>query len=242
VRRTFTNVAEAKAWRQDALVGLRRGVIRASSSVTLREKAEALINGMKAGTVRTRSGDVYKPSVIRSYESALKYHILDDLGAHRFDQVARRDVQDLVDRMLADEFDASTIRNAIMPLRVMYRRALTRDEVTLNPTIGLELPAVRGRRERVASPSEAVALLAALPVSDRAVWATAFYAGLRLGELRALRVGNVRDVIHVDASWDAIEGPVAPKSAAGVRHVPIPAMLAVYSRRTWNALRRPYRR
>jgi len=39
-----------------------------------------------------------------------------------------------------------------MPLRVIYRRALHRDEVTVNPTLGLELPAVRGRRKRTAEP------------------------------------------------------------------------------------------
>jgi integrase len=229
LRKTFTNVSEATAWRQDAQVGVRRGALRAPASVTVREKADALIAGMKAGTIRTRSGDVYKPSVVRSYNAALKYHVLDDLGARRLDDVARRDVQALVDRLLGDGLDASTIRNAIMPLRVIYRRALTRDEVTVNPMVGLEIPAVRGRRDRVAPAREAVALLAALSDEHRAVWATALYAGLRLGELRALRVGDVADgVVSVSSGWDAEVGPVAPKSAAGVRQVPIPATLATH--------------
>jgi hypothetical protein len=47
----------------------------------------------------------------------------------------------------------------------------------MKPTLGLELPAVRGTRDRIASPEEAAALLAALP-ADRAIWATAMYAGL----------------------------------------------------------------
>jgi integrase len=74
-----------------------------------------------------------------------------------------------------------------MPLRVIYRRALARGEVAVNPCTGLELPAVRGRRDRIASPAEAAALIEALPESDRALWATALYAGLRRGELLALR-------------------------------------------------------
>ena len=57
----------------------------------------------------------------------------------------------------------------------------------MNPTTGLELPAVRGRRDRIASPTEAAALIEALPERDRALWATALYAGLRRGELMALR-------------------------------------------------------
>ena len=85
----------------------------------------------------------------------------------------------------------STIRNTLMPLRAIYRRALARGEVAVNPTTGLELPAVAGRRDRIASPEEAGALLAALPEGDRALWATALYAGLRRGELMALRWEDV---------------------------------------------------
>jgi integrase len=53
------------------------------------------------------------------------------------------------------------------------------------------LPAVRGRRDRVAAPHEAAALLDALAPRDRLLWATATYAGLRRGELQALRWGDV---------------------------------------------------
>jgi hypothetical protein len=35
-----------------------------------------------------------------------------------------------------------------------YRNALALDEVAVNPTTGVQLPAVRGRRERIASPPE----------------------------------------------------------------------------------------
>ena len=70
-------------------------------------------------------------------------------------------------------------------------------------------------------------LLTALPEADRALWATAMYAGLRKGELQALRLDDLdlaRDpcpAIRVERSWDAQEGIVAPKSEAGVRTVPV---------------------
>ncbi len=98
----------------------------------------------------------------------------------------------------------------------------------MNPCADLELPAVRGRRERYASPEEAEALIAAAPERDRAAWATAMYAGLRLGELRALRVEDVdlaAGVIHVERGWDTAEGVIELKSRAGRRKVPIAAIL-----------------
>lgn len=54
------------------------------------------------------------------------------------------------------------------------------------------------------------------------------YAGLRRGELQALRWADVdaeARVIRVRRSWDREAGELQPKSAAGVRNVPIPAVL-----------------
>lgn len=54
------------------------------------------------------------------------------------------------------------------------------------------------------------------------------YAGLRLGELQALRWEDVdfaRGVIHVRRSWDRHDGLVEPKSSAGIRTVPFAAAL-----------------
>lgn len=116
---------------------------------------------MRSGLVRTRSGDLYKPSATRSYEAALRLHILPELGALKLADVQRRDVQRLADELLATGRDPSTIRNALMPLWVIYRRALEDGDVADNPCGGLRLPAARGRRERISSPEEAAALLAA---------------------------------------------------------------------------------
>jgi integrase len=94
----------------------------------------------------------------------------------------------------------------------------------VNPTLGLALPAVRARRERVARPEEAAALIAAAPAGDRGLWATALYAGLRRGELMALRWEDVdfdAGLIRVERGWDKAEGPIEPKSLAGRRRMPM---------------------
>ena len=112
-----------------------------------------------------------------------------------------------------------------MPLRVIFRRAIEDGDLAVNRTGHLRLPAVRGRRERIGSREEAQVLLAALPERDRAVWATALYAGLRHSELMALRWENVdlaKGLIHVERAYDE-KGRVhiEPKSRAGRRTIPI---------------------
>ena len=231
IRRTFPSLAAARSWRADALSKFHRGEVTTDQSRKVREAATELIDGMRAGTVRTRSGDEYKPSAIRSYDEALRVHILPTIGALRLSELRHRHVQMIVDQLHADGKSASTIRNAIMPLRVICRRAIRHGEVSANPCTNLDLPAVRSRREHVPSPQESAALLAALPDSERALWATALYAGLRRGELRALRWDDVdltNGVIHVRRAMDARGSIITPKSAAGTRTVPIAKALRVH--------------
>jgi integrase len=67
-----------------------------------------------------------------------------------------------------------------------------------------------------------------LPAEDRALWATAFYAGLRRGELQALRCMDIdlaKNLIHVRKGWDQVEGEIEPKSEAAKRTIPLLAIL-----------------
>src|SRR5712691_10390351 len=72
--KTFPTHAAAKTWRSDALVALRKGTMRAPTATTLREAADAWLTGAREGTIRTRSGDRYKPSALRGYEASLRLH------------------------------------------------------------------------------------------------------------------------------------------------------------------------
>jgi integrase len=228
ISRTFPDPTAAKGWRIDSLAAIRSGTMRAGGGTTLRAAAEEWMELARSGVARNRSGDTYKPSTLRGYERELRDRILPDLGAWRLSDIRRGDIQRLVERLQAKGLDASTIRNVIMPLRVVFRRAVALEDVAVNPTVGLELPAVRGRRDRIAAPADVTQLLGALPTLERAVYASAFYAGLRLGELRALELECIdldTHEIRVEANWDPVEGRVEPKSRAGTRTVPIPKTL-----------------
>ena len=227
LRKTFPTLAAAKAWRADAQSAIRRGTLRGPSAITIAEACDAWERGVREGSIRNRSGDPYKPSVIRGYSQSIRLYIKPELGSRKLSSVSRVDVQDFADRLLASGLDPSTVKNTLKPLRVIYRRALARSEVAINPTSALELPACRGRRLRIADPVEAAALIEALPAADRAVWGLALYAGCG-GGAWALRWEDIdleAGVIHVRRAWDDKEGEIEPKSEAGIRRVPIAAVL-----------------
>ncbi len=226
IRRTFRTPTEARRWRTSMLKLADDGALRVASQATLREAAQRFLVEADSGVVRNRSGDRYKPSALRRYDDGLRLRLLPELASYRLGEISRSQVQRLVDRWQREGLSPSTIRNTVNALRVIYRSAdqLVEGVIVQNPTVGLRLPAQRGRRERVAAMKEATRLLEALTEMDRALWGMALYAGLRLGELLAVRwsdIDLVAGTISVTRGYDPRAGYVEPKSRAGRRRVPI---------------------
>jgi integrase len=228
VRKTFPSKAAAKTWRQDALVALRNGKLaEAQPKTTMRDACDAWIADARRGIVRTKGGDPFKPSTIRAYDQALRLRVYPTLADVPFYRVRRVHLQDLVAQLVAAGVAPATINTTVGALGAIYARAVHRDELDVSPTTGVKVPAARNGRERFATPDEAVRLLAAVPERDRAVWATAMYAGLRRGELMALTWDAVdlkAGTIDVRRSWDPEHGPGDTKNR-NHRRVPIAATL-----------------
>jgi integrase len=226
--KTFDNYDEAVSWRGDVRTALKQGKTTARATKdTLELAAAQLIEGMRAGAIRNRSGRRYKPSAIGKYERDLRNHVLPELGHRPYAKIERRELQRLVEKLLGDGMADSTARNVLDPVQVIYRRALDDGIVSVDPTEGLRLPAKNRRRERVADRAEAGSLIAALPKPEQALWACAFYGGLRRGELQALRWSDIDLAsepgrIHVTRAWDdENKVEVETKTEAGVRAVPL---------------------
>jgi integrase len=229
IGKRFPTFAAAKGWREDAQPQVRKKLLRAPTSTTLNEATQDWLAGASAGVIRPASGEPYKPAAIRNYERNLRLRVLPELGTRKLSAIDREEVQLLVNRMLAEGTSPALIEATIVPLQAIYRHALDTPSmgIAVNPTAKLKLPANRSRRERIAPPRECHRLLQALPKRDRALWATAFYAGLRRGELQALKVEDIdlgAGVIHVRRGWDHYEGEITPKSGKG-RRVPIAVAL-----------------
>ncbi len=73
---TFNRKSAARTWRQDALVALRAGTLaEAKPKTTVREACEAWLVDARAGIVRTRGVDAFKPSTLRAYELHLRLRV-----------------------------------------------------------------------------------------------------------------------------------------------------------------------
>lgn len=168
VRKTFSTERAAVQWREDARVDLRRGVLVAPKPTTLRELGDLWLESARGGRIRNRSGDRYKPSTLRGYEQALRQYVYPALGSAKLQNIRPGDVQRLADTLVGRGLNPSTVRNALLPLRAICRRSLRQGDLTVNPTLGLEIPAVRSMRSRVVAPAEAQTLIRAVLVEDQA--------------------------------------------------------------------------
>jgi integrase len=232
VRKTFRRKSEAKAWRTDALSAAVRGGLRGTTrdARTMTEALGEFVEGMRAGTIRPKGRERYKPNTIRSYDRALRVHIAPSkVGDLRVSDMQRNDLQGFADELLALGLSVGTVSNILNPIQAFCRRAVDRGELAVNPAEGIDLPNGTSQRPtRIVSAAEATALLAALRPEDRPIWATAFYAGLRRGELQALRCRDLdfkANLIRVERGWDQEEGAIEPKSRSGRRAVPMLALL-----------------
>ena len=235
IYKTFARESEAKSWRTDALSAVSNGALRTTKrdGRTLAAALREFVDGMRAGAVRPKNKERYKPNTVRSYDQHLRLRIASSqLGRLKVIEVQRRDVQAFVDRLLAEGLSPATVNNALNPVQAFYGRAEDRGEVPHNPTQRIDVPAGPSQRPtRIASGKEAVQLLEVLRAADQPLWATAFYAGLRRGELQALRCCDVdlaASLVRIERAWDQYEGPIAPKSEAGRRAVPLLAVLRDY--------------
>lgn len=227
--RTFSTLSAAKASKRDMEQGFARGTRSGASAPRLRDFAARWLADAMSGVLRTRSGEAYRASTLRGYRHALDDVLLPAFGPKRLSEITRGELHRLAQRLTREGLKPSTVRNTLLPLRAIFRDALAAELVHVNPCGGLALPIDRGRRERVIAPADGTVMLATLADRDRPLWATAMFAGLRRGELMALRWSDVDLVagrLRIVRSYDpvaAVFGP--PKSRAGLRVVPVPPVL-----------------
>jgi hypothetical protein len=146
IRGSWTeSLAEARAWRVDALARLQAGTLSAITGPTLVEAAAEFVAGMKAGTVRQKGGHIYKPSTVRGYERDLDNHVLPELGSKRINRLQRPELQRWVDTLTTPDRAPATVRNAVAALRALISLASCAVGFTSIPAKGSECQLARKR-------------------------------------------------------------------------------------------------
>ena len=233
---THPTLKAALAWQRDTAAAVATGTLTTPASATVREVYAQWLDLAERGVARARGGALYKPGVIVSYRQAFTGRLLAAFGARKVAELRRRDVQAYVDELVAEGLAAQTIRNMVTALRVVLNHAAERELILVNPVIGVRLPSGGETRDNIVAPAEAERLLGLLAnEQDRAIYATAFYAGLRRGELMALRWDSVHfasRTLLVNPSRGSYDPRarqfVAPKSKRGSRRIGMPARLIPY--------------
>jgi integrase len=170
-----------------------------------------------------------KASTVEDYRSIINVHLLPAFGDMQLEDVTAGAVEAFQARLARRVHNGQRItprtRNKVLNvLHGVFARARKVWGLPFNPVANVERHPDRSSGDiEVYSPEEVHALLrAAADERDAAVFATAAFTGLRMGELRALRWRDVdfpRSVIRVRASYAADELSV-PKSGK-VRSVPM---------------------
>jgi integrase len=201
-----------------------RGQYRAPAKVTFREAAE---EWFRHGCHEGGSRGQWKPSTRRDYRSCLDGRLLPAFGDTRLEQVTARAVAQWRGFEMAEgRLPRRTAVKLTAILHGIFERARRAYDFPANPIDDVEPLRMRYDPSDYDfySQIEVRALVrAAGSDQDGAIFLTAAFAGLRLGELLALRVRDVdfeREALRVMGSVDPIEGRGTTKGGKG-RTVPM---------------------
>lgn len=162
------------------------------------------------------------------YDEKFNKYIKPKIGSMKL-----RDVKDVhLQRILNGQAgkSASHVKKLRMVMQEMFKRARQSRLIVYDPAELLELPATTERKRRSITEAERAAILAVAETHRAGLWIlTLLYTGMRPGETVALNWADVdfeNNEIHVHAAKESGSTTIkGPKTAAGVRDIPIHANL-----------------
>jgi len=133
-----------------------------------------------------------KPSTRRAYLQILKAHIVPVLGAMELDQVTRRDVQLLINRLHGQSKSRHTCDNVRTVIRSLFRQAIRDEYITANPATLIQMPQADPRVPRaVPSIEKMQAVLDTLEEPYQTLAWFVLVTGCRIGEALGLKWGAI---------------------------------------------------
>ncbi len=175
---------------------------------------------------RTQQIDL-RPRSRASVDVHLDRHILPALGHLRLSEVTADRVQELVVTW-SQTYATNTVRAHRRTLGKLLEAAVRRRMIARNPVTGVVMPKPTRMAVQPLATSQVWAIRDAAPERLKAMVMLAAGTGMRPGELRGLTADRIQPtgsgaVIRVDRQLETVRPVVwgPPKTAAGVRSVPI---------------------
>lgn len=221
--RQFSRKKEADAWATDAMWDVARGIhTHQRDSVNITQASEIwLARAVTEGLER---------STLKSYAEQVRLHINPLIGHQNLSRLNAPAVEKFRDILVQTRSKAMAAK-VVQTLNSIINEAVRQGLVAHNVAKGVRV--VRSSRERppitIPTTMELRAMLAAASSDELPFILTAITTGMRSSELRGLlwqNVDLVKQIISITQRadhWGKI-GP--PKSAAGLRSIPIPPELA----------------
>ena len=206
----------AEDWLRDVLDQARRGTLpgMVQTGATFEDACAEFLRYVRDDRER-------KPSTIAGYESIIRSMLLPAFGEQPVESITTAQIE----QWLASLPQSTRTRTlALVLMHGIFRRAKKVWGLPSNPAAEVEKPpASRSNDLHVFSPEEVWALArAATSEADSAIFLTAAFTGLRLGELLALHWRDVdfaQSTVRVRASFSA--GHLTTPKSGKVRAVPL---------------------
>lgn len=228
----------AEAWLRDVLDQVRRGTLpgMVRTGATFADAAEEWLRFVEQERGR-------KISTLADYRSVVRAHFLPAFGDQPIERIESETIERWVSLQLREgKLSRRSVQKMVVLLNGIFRRAVKVWKLPANPVAEVERPTAPKRTDiAFYSPEEVYALVrSARDKQDGALFLTAAFTGLRMGELLALRWRDVdfaAQTVRVTASYTA--GKLGtPKSGLG-RAVPLveevaQALARLAQRKRWT--------
>jgi integrase len=170
-----------------------------------------------------------KPSSVRIYQFNLDKYVLPTLGSLRLCEVNRAAIQHLLLVLKHQGYASSTLHSIRVTIARVLHTAVESGYLERNPAHGIQIGAGEPKKRcRVLEPEQMQQLLPQLPEPCRTVVLTAVLAGLRIGEILALRWNRLdflRGSIEVSETYSDGQGFGTPKTRSSERVIPMSSAL-----------------
>jgi integrase len=228
-RRHFANKKSADAFRISVEGQLATGIYRPDAKrLTVKAACEAFLANCEG---RLRRDERMTRKMLTVYRGHINNHILPSFADWRLSQLTAKAIGDLRDGLRNAGTTVPTTRKILATLHSVLEYAISQDWIAANPARAVKVIGPRNEGSKKIVPPDKAELSRIIVAASPALRLMILFAastGARAGEQWAARWSDVdfdKAEFHISRRVDAYGELGPPKTAAGVRRVPLSAQL-----------------